>query len=329
MKRTIQSGAGALIAAFLMLPLALRAEVACGVDRDTVLKELGYADARTAIGSTEILSYRNGTKVTLEKGVVVEVARKGQITGLKQPYVPAAWVKPPSNAGGGSTPADTRPQPAPAPVQQAIAKPDVSTPKLTPSPAPAITLEDDSNKRTTALSTTSHTRPPPVHHLPRQVSVLRLAGHAPMAAIPVALLLAIAIVALASYIFMCYCLKRICLKAGEDPGVLVWIPIAQMIPLLRIAQFPGFLLLLFLVPIVNWVFTLVLWARVCSALGESRWLTLVLLVPGLNLFLIPYLAFCGGDGEKECLKSAPMSPPLPSQAPPPLPQEALVPTPST
>ena len=27
------------------------------------------------------------------------------------------------------------------------------------------------------------------------------------------------------YVFVCYCLKLICEKAGHPPGVLIWIPI--------------------------------------------------------------------------------------------------------
>ncbi|MEK7785273.1 MAG: hypothetical protein AAB658_07605, partial [Chloroflexota bacterium] len=38
-----------------------------------------------------------------------------------------------------------------------------------------------------------------------------------------------------AYLFICYCLKLICLKTGNDPGILIWLPVIQMIPLLRAA----------------------------------------------------------------------------------------------
>src|SRR5262249_15096048 len=38
------------------------------------------------------------------------------------------------------------------------------------------------------------------------------------------------------YVFTCHCFRKICQKTGEEPGILIWIPLAQFIPLLRAAQ---------------------------------------------------------------------------------------------
>jgi hypothetical protein len=43
------------------------------------------------------------------------------------------------------------------------------------------------------------------------------------------------VIGLGLYLFFCYCCKRVCEKAGHNPGVLIWIPIVQLIPLLRVA----------------------------------------------------------------------------------------------
>jgi hypothetical protein len=51
------------------------------------------------------------------------------------------------------------------------------------------------------------------------------------------------------------------------------------------------MLILLLIPFVNVVAMLILWARICTALNKSPWLAASLLVPGVNLALIPYLAF--------------------------------------
>ena len=40
--------------------------------------------------------------------------------------------------------------------------------------------------------------------------------------------LCILAVVLVIYIFFCYCAKRICEKCGDEPGVLIWIPIAKL-----------------------------------------------------------------------------------------------------
>src|SRR5438874_148767 len=38
------------------------------------------------------------------------------------------------------------------------------------------------------------------------------------------------------YLLFCYCCLLICQKAGHEPGLLIWIPIFQAIPLLRAAR---------------------------------------------------------------------------------------------
>ena len=53
------------------------------------------------------------------------------------------------------------------------------------------------------------------------------------------------------YLLMCYCSMLICHKSGHPPGVLVWIPILQLIPLLRAAGMSPAWLLAFLVPVLN------------------------------------------------------------------------------
>jgi hypothetical protein len=98
-------------------------------------------------------------------------------------------------------------------------------------------------------------------------------------------------IALCFYIFYCYCCKLICEKTGKDPGVLIWIPIANLIPLLEVAKLPTWMIILFFVPLVNFAMGLVMWAKVCEARGKSPWLVVLMLVPVVNLFLIPYLAF--------------------------------------
>jgi hypothetical protein len=106
-----------------------------------------------------------------------------------------------------------------------------------------------------------------------------------------AIVLVSLVVTLVFHILFSWCFKLICLKTGYDPGVLIWIPIAQCIPLLRVAKRPELMLLLMFVPLVNCVFFLIMWARICTARNQNPWLAATLLVPGVNLFLIPYLAF--------------------------------------
>ena len=97
--------------------------------------------------------------------------------------------------------------------------------------------------------------------------------------------------ALALYVFYCFCLKRICEKCGVNPGVLIWIPIVQLIPMLQIAGMATWMLILFFIPFVNLVVMVMMWAKVCSARGKSPWLVIMVFIPFVNICFIPYLAF--------------------------------------
>ncbi len=99
------------------------------------------------------------------------------------------------------------------------------------------------------------------------------------------------LIAVGLFVFMSYCMKLICEKAKVDPGVLIWIPLVQMIPMATVAGINPFLLLLYFVPLVNIVFALFHWSKVCMAIGKSPWLVIMLLIPLVNIAFLPLLAF--------------------------------------
>lgn len=104
-------------------------------------------------------------------------------------------------------------------------------------------------------------------------------------------LAAIFVVSVATYVFFCYCMKRICQKAGHEPGALIWIPIAHLIPQLTAAQLPVWMIVLFFIPVVNIAAIVYLWVKLCVARGKPGPLGILILVPGVNLGLICWLAF--------------------------------------
>ena len=99
------------------------------------------------------------------------------------------------------------------------------------------------------------------------------------------------------YVFFCYCCKRICEKTGRAPGALIWIPILQFIPLLQAAGMAAWMIVLLLIPFVNVVVAVMMWAKLCVARGKSGWLVILLFIPVVNLVFLPYLAFAGGNSE--------------------------------
>lgn len=93
------------------------------------------------------------------------------------------------------------------------------------------------------------------------------------------------------YFFGCYCCDLICKKTGQDPGVLVWIPILQTFPMLKAAGMAPWWFLAFLLPVVSVVASIVWCVKICQARGKSGWLAVLLLLPITNLFAFLYLAF--------------------------------------
>ena len=107
----------------------------------------------------------------------------------------------------------------------------------------------------------------------------------------IAVIVGILAFSLVVYVFFCFCMKRICEKAGHEPGILIWIPIVNLIPQLTAAKLPVWLIVLFFIPFVNIVPLVLLFWKLCEARGKPGPLGLIVLVPFANLGLILYLAF--------------------------------------
>jgi Family of unknown function (DUF5684) len=116
------------------------------------------------------------------------------------------------------------------------------------------------------------------------------------AAVSGALIFGMLLVGLAFYIFFSYCFKRICEKAGADPGILIWIPILQLIPVFKAAGMNPLLILAMFVPLVNIVIIVMMVANLAKALGKNPWIAALLFIPILGIIPIPYLAFSGDAG---------------------------------
>jgi len=121
---------------------------------------------------------------------------------------------------------------------------------------------------------------------PAQLTALGLVGPK--------LIYAAAGVALLIYLFYCYCLMLICRKAGYPPGVLIWLPVLQLIPMLRAAGMSAWWLLAYLVPVLNLVPTIMWPFKISQARGKSMWVGLLLLLPITSFFAFLYLAFSNG-----------------------------------
>jgi len=101
----------------------------------------------------------------------------------------------------------------------------------------------------------------------------------------------IATLGVAIYIFTSFCYKLICQKIGKEPGAIIWIPVVRYVPLFQVAKMPEWFVVLLLVPLVNLVVFILMWAKVCEARGKSPWLVILWFIPVVNIAFLPYLAF--------------------------------------
>lgn len=107
--------------------------------------------------------------------------------------------------------------------------------------------------------------------------------------------LGIAAAAVAVYLFFCYCSKLLVEKTGRRAGALIWLPVLQLIPLLRAAGMSGWWLLAAFVPLVNLVLMVVWSFKIVQARKKSVLWAVLLLLPFTDLLAFLYLAFSNGS----------------------------------
>jgi hypothetical protein len=97
------------------------------------------------------------------------------------------------------------------------------------------------------------------------------------------------------YLLYSCCLMLICRKAGEKPGLLVWVPLLQVFPMLRAAGMSGWWVLGMLVPLLNLVVWILWCFNIVGARGKSAVWAVLLILPFTNLIAFLYLAFSSDD----------------------------------
>lgn len=93
------------------------------------------------------------------------------------------------------------------------------------------------------------------------------------------------------YFFFCYCAMLVCQKTGAQPGVLIFIPVLQAVPMLRAAGMSAWWLMAFFVPVLNLVANVLWCVKIVQARQKSGWVALFLFLPLTNIFAFLYLAF--------------------------------------
>lgn len=98
--------------------------------------------------------------------------------------------------------------------------------------------------------------------------------------------------ALLVYLFFSFCLFKIAVKAGlQQRAWWGWIPILQVFLMLQVAGVPWWWIFLFLIPFVNLVIGIVMWVKIAKKMSKPWWTGILMFVPGVDLFVLGYLAF--------------------------------------
>ena len=94
-----------------------------------------------------------------------------------------------------------------------------------------------------------------------------------------------------THLFVSIMFWMICRKTHNSPGPLVWVPVLQLIPLLRAANMSRVWFFAYFIPVVNIIAQIVWSVKICQTRGKSPFVAFLLILPVTSLFAFLYLAF--------------------------------------
>jgi hypothetical protein len=122
------------------------------------------------------------------------------------------------------------------------------------------------------------------------------------------LLVIVLVVGLVFHLFFSYCGRLICIKTSNEPGVMIWLPVLQIFPMLRAAGMSGWWFLGLFVPVLNLVVQILWCINIVKARGKHVIWAILLILPVLNLVAFLYLAFSNDGASRESLEYPAYSP---------------------
>jgi len=112
------------------------------------------------------------------------------------------------------------------------------------------------------------------------------------------------------YVYYGVCLMKMAKKVGLSDGWWAWIPILNVLLMLKIAGKPMWWILLYLIPLVNIVIAVIVWMGIAERLGKPSYWGILMIIPVISFFVPAYLAF-SNDGS---VQTQPVQlPPTPTQ----------------
>jgi len=105
------------------------------------------------------------------------------------------------------------------------------------------------------------------------------------------MILFVLVFAAAVYVYFALALSTIATKTNTENAWLAWIPIANLILMLNVAKKPIWWILLFLIPLVNVIISIIVWMEVAKARGKPDWWGILTIVPVVGIAVPGYLAW--------------------------------------
>ncbi len=99
------------------------------------------------------------------------------------------------------------------------------------------------------------------------------------------------VIGFAAYLYIALALQTIATKTGTANAWLAWIPIVNIFLMLAVAKKPGWWFLLFLVPLVNIIMSIIVWMAIAEARRKPNWWGILTIVPVVNVVVPGYLAW--------------------------------------
>lgn len=94
-----------------------------------------------------------------------------------------------------------------------------------------------------------------------------------------------------THLFVSMLFWMICRKTHSSPGPLVWVPVLQLIPLLRAANMSRAWFFVYFIPVLNIIAQIVWSVKICKTRGKSPFVAFLLILPPTSVFAFLYLAF--------------------------------------
>jgi hypothetical protein len=108
---------------------------------------------------------------------------------------------------------------------------------------------------------------------------------------------------IAIYVYCAVVFQRMARKLNIADDWFAWIPVLNLVLLLRIANRPLWWIVLLFIPIVNVITNIIVWMDVSKGMGKPEWWGVLMIFPGVNLVVMGYLAFSDSVGTPQNIRS--------------------------